>query len=151
MDLEFPASDPTVMNGILRVCIPDEGGLRPPNHVYFPEALAETRVVGINTNQGVMTAVRFPLPKDSWEYVHDVELLWVKARCEWVGIKHGYYQETCQINGEDHYGPYALDDYCRRKLLQAYGRTERDFSLAGVHRISPEQLAIFDKPSAYEK
>ena len=71
----------------------------------------------------------------------EIMLLWIEARREWIAIyKNRWYEGEEGGHDELYLGPFALDDICSRKLLQAYGVHKDDFDINEVKSTPPEML-----------
>lgn len=105
----------------------------------YSEFLASNSVK--ETIQG-FSAVTLTRSAESWQGpINTAMLLWIKSRQEWIAI---HKREWCEGAGglfdERYLGPFALDEMCSRKILQAYGVPEGKFTLEEIRRMSPEKL-----------
>lgn len=86
-----------------------------------------------------LPAVSFPLAKE-FTLDHEIYLVWVDQRKEWVAFNHSEWLGSCNYPDELESGPYALDDICKTKLLEAYKVPPDNVELADAHTFSPSRL-----------
>ncbi|OGH24956.1 MAG: hypothetical protein A3B47_02555 [Candidatus Levybacteria bacterium RIFCSPLOWO2_01_FULL_39_24] len=73
---------------------------------------------------------------------YELIFIWVKNRNEWAVISHRTWIEGSYLNDESFDGPFALDEMCANKILEAYAAPNQKFTLDEVRRMSPEKLKL---------
>ena len=68
----------------------------------------------------------------------DLILMWIKERSEWIVIWRRTWTEGSYCDDEFFSGPFALDEMCANKILQAYGLPKG----IDVNRIDPETKMV---------
>ncbi|NQU77390.1 hypothetical protein HQ544_01700 [Candidatus Falkowbacteria bacterium] len=86
----------------------------------------------------------FPAVELRLKRVEDLEyifLIWISGRKEWVAVYHrSFWPEGSHGADASEEGPFALDQYCRQRLIQAFGLTPKCVDLNAVERLSPDDL-----------
>ena len=109
--------------------VPSEDELAPPRFSFTNEAESRKGVAAGRP------AVSFNLMQRD-----EAILVWIRERKEWVAISHRSWRESPSDIGHSYDGPYALDETCARKLMEAYGVPLETVALTEARRLSPEQL-----------
>lgn len=81
---------------------------------------------------------------ESWQGpINKIMLLWIESRQEWIAI---HKREWCEGAGglwdERYLGPFALDEMCSQKILQAYGLPQGKFRPEEIKQMGPEKLEV---------
>ena len=119
--------------------IPIDGSLSPlPNLKKLEKAKSRVDSLKPLKTDRNFPAVTFPIDNfDNWTYNHDIIMLWIEERKEWVAIRYERWREDGSRNDEDYDGPFALDDYCSSMLAQVYGIPE---DTENIRKLEPSRL-----------
>ena len=145
IEINFGKSDFTRYrpNGENIVLIPEKGHI---NSIALVRLGGDEydKVMNTQAKQGKIKgypAVLIQKPREEpWVHNYELFLLWIGERNEWVAI---WYSEWCESGGkydEFYTGPYAINDDCCRKILQAFGLSEAALPLDQVKKSSPSEL-----------
>lgn len=86
-----------------------------------PQARANVTIVKPEKSNRSFTVAEYPLVKSSqWDYERKIMMFWILERNEWVGLEYYRWQEDSRRQDESYSGPFAIDNYSRLKLLQAF-------------------------------
>lgn len=129
----------------MSIQIPTEGTLESLSHYekdFLDFGEAEVKVYSLTPKESLESFVtlEFPLNHDEFDFDHKAILLWVNKREEWVVLIYRRWLESGARKDEYYAGPYELNDYCQRKILQAYRIPEIVIAPRAVVSIDPEQL-----------
>ena len=105
--------------------IPEQGDLKSmpigSSINYLSQAEAELITFIPKKSRQIFPAVTFHIRKDGeFDIEQRIIIPWVKEREEWVSIYYKKWIESFPHDDETYCGPYHLDEYCRRKILEAF-------------------------------
>ncbi|KPJ55352.1 hypothetical protein AMJ47_00570 [Parcubacteria bacterium DG_72] len=92
-----------------------------------------------NTQGYPSVIISRPRP-DRTRYDIEVLMLWINKRNDWIVIWHRTWEESAFSDDECFDGPFALNEACANKILQAYGISKGKFTLNEVREMNPEEL-----------
>ena len=145
----WASSRPTLdENSRMTISIPTHGELAPiPSQTnYLPKEVAPATKFFAASEQSGQTflydAIQFPLSSTA-DRTETVIMPWISHRREWVVLHHSSWLETCHKD-ESYAGPYALDNYCAQKLMEAYS-LQKTLDVATVAKTSPADLEALVK------
>lgn len=84
--------------------------------------------------------VEFELERDSLDLEKRMILPWIDERGEWVAITYNKWVESMPRNDENYAGPFKPNDYCARKIAQAYGISAPDINLDAMLKTGHETI-----------
>jgi len=101
-----------------------------------------------NKSKETYIAVEFSFPWDvnNYNFVeHTIFMPWIEERSEWVVLEYEKNIESFPRHDENYSYPYSLNDYCCKKILEAYKILETKINNLGIKleevaKISPKQL-----------
>lgn len=128
------------------VKIPEKGSLEALPHCILEDLLDSKEVkpyildLEPAKSGGTFTTVCLCLEfEEMSEYYKEVIYMpWIDQRGEWVVLT---YWEQHRPLREDYEGPYELNVYCQRKILEAYRIPEASVKLEDIVKTNPEQLS----------
>lgn len=107
----------------------------------FADALVKKSTLVPDKSRQEYPAVTFPVvSRDYFDYINNIVMPWIEARKEWVVLYYHRWLEGSPSYDEHWDGAYALDDYCKRKILEAYNLPEEKIDLTAVVSTSPSDL-----------
>ena len=87
-----------------------------------------------------LPAVRFNLKEDYSHSLHELYLVWIKERGEWVVFWHHWWSEGDFSIDESESGPFALDHHCLTMLEESFHIPDKTLSLEQAITTSPVEL-----------
>lgn len=129
------------------IVIPEEGDLQ-LSFAYgseevkklFRQSRPSVGKVKISETEDKFDSVQVKLKRRKGQGLDKVVImLWEDQRREWVAvIRDGELQDPMNANAS-YSGPFSLNDYCKDKLLEAYGQLGK-ISPDFVHKKTPSEL-----------
>jgi len=80
--------------------------------------------------------IEFPIKRFGGGLVDRVVMLW-DGEGPWIALTYGEWLESGSGMDSHFWGPYSLDDYCKKQILRFYGLDEGDIGLEDVEKTSP--------------
>ena len=75
------------------------------------------------------------------EYINEIQVKWNNKRKEWIGITHNFWLESgAEYDESWSKEAYRLDDYCKKKIIQAFNIPKDAIPFCIANMMSPSEL-----------
>jgi hypothetical protein len=105
-------------------------------------AKARRSILKTEKNNIRYVSVEFNLlcdPGKKFDLERKIIMSWVPSREEWIGIYYHRYKLS-KLDNETYCGAFELNEYCQRKICEAYGILPLWVQIEKVNKIRPEHL-----------